>query len=263
MSGLLKIVREGRAIHITLNRPEARNALSHDLITELLQAIRQADADPAIKCIVLRGEGEHFCAGGDVKNFAEIMATPPEGRQDMFERRVLVGGRLPQAVLECSKPVVVVAQGAIAGAGLGLCLAADYVLCGSSSFFVAAHVKIGLAVDCLVSTLLVQAMGIKAAMKMALLGERLDAGQALRYGMVSEVVADADLPAATQALLQRLTEGPAVAMASTKRLLNEAAYGDLGKQMVLEAKAVGRCAATQDFATGVAALLARRPPRFD
>jgi 2-(1,2-epoxy-1,2-dihydrophenyl)acetyl-CoA isomerase len=262
MSELLQITREGRAVHLTLNRPEARNALSHPLIDELLQALRDAEADPAVKCIVLRGAGGHFCAGGDVKNFAEVMATPPDGRRDLFERRVLGGGRLPQAVLECSKPVVAVAQGAIAGAGLGLCLAADYVLCARSSFFVAAHVRVGLAVDCLVSSLLVQAMGIKAAMKMALLGERLDAEQALRFGMVSEVVADEDLEAATHALLQRLAAGPAIAMAGTKQLLNEAAYGDLGRQMVLEARAVGRCAASADFATGVAALLAREQPRF-
>lgn len=263
MSDLLQVARQGRIVHLTLNRPEARNALTHELIDELLRALRSAEPDPAVKCIVIRGKGEHFCAGGDVKGFSAMLAASPEDRQDQFERRVLAGGRLPQEILDYGKPVVALVQGAVAGAGLGLCLAADYVLCARSSFFVAAHVRVGQAVDCLVSTVLVQAMGTKAAMKMALLGERLDADQALRFGLVSEVVDDDGLEAAAQSVLERLCQGPAVAMAATKQLLNAAAYGNLGPQILLEARAVGRCAATRDFESGVTARLAREEPRFD
>jgi 2-(1,2-epoxy-1,2-dihydrophenyl)acetyl-CoA isomerase len=263
MSGMLKVSTGNRVAQLTLNRPESRNALAPELVSELIQAVRDADADPAVKCILIRGEGEHFSAGGDVKGFAALMATPQDRRQDLFERKVLAGNRLPQTLLEARKPVVAVVRGAIAGAGVGLCLAADYVLCGQSAYFVAAHVHVGLALDCGLSPLLVAAMGIKQAMRMALLGERIEAEQALRLGMVTEVLPDEELPAATEKLLQRLAAGPAIAMAATKELLNEAAYGDVERLLALEARAVGVCAATSDFATGIEAVRARKKPQFD
>ena len=263
MSEMLKIATENRVACFTLNRPESRNALAPELVVELIQAIRDADADTAVKCILIRGEGEHFSSGGDVKGFAELMATPQNRRQDLFERKVLVGNRLSQAVLQARKPVVVVARGAVAGGGLGLCLAADYVLCGESAYFVASHVNVGLALDCGLSPLLVAAVGIKQAMRMALLGERIEAADALRLGMVTEVLPDAQLPAATDRLLQRLAAGPATAMAASKELLNAAAYPEVELLLALEAKAVGVCAGTRDFATGIEAVMARKKPQFD
>lgn len=263
MSDLLKIECRDRAARLTLNRPESRNALAPDLISALIQAVRDADADPMVKCILIQGEGEHFSAGGDVKGFAELMSTPQEQRRDLFERKVLVGNRLPKSLIEARKPVVVVARGAVAGAGVGLCLAADYVLCGESAYFMVAHVHVGLAVDCGVSSMLVGAVGIKQAMRLALLGERIDAREALRLGMVTEVMPDAELDAASEALLTRLCAGPSNAMAETKALLNEAAYGDLERQLAHEARAVGLCAGTNDFAEGLQAVTTKRRAQFE
>lgn len=263
MSDSLKIERQGRTARLTLNRPESRNALAPELISALIQAIRDADADPQVKCILIHGEGAHFSAGGDVKGFAELMSTPQEQRRDLFERKVLTGNRLPKSVIEARKPVVVAARGAVAGAGVGLCLAADYVLCGESTYFMVAHVHVGLAVDCGVSAMLVGAVGIKQAMRLALLGERVDAREALRLGMVTEVIPDADLPAATETLLTRLSAGPSIAMAETKTLLNEAAYGDLERQLAREARAVGLCAGTNDFAAGLQAVTTKKRAQFE
>lgn len=263
MSDILKQEMRDRLAVFTINRPEVRNALSPELVALLIQGIRAADANPAVKCILIEAAGDNFSAGGDIKGFSQVLDAPAQQRYDEFERRLLVANRLPQAILDASKPVVVVTRGAVAGAGLSLCLAADYVLCGASTFFVVAHVNIGLSLDCGLSGLLIGAMGVKAAKRMALLGERIDAAKALQLGMVTDVLGDDDLPAATLKLTTRLANGPAIAMASSKRLLNQAAFGDFQRQLADEAAAIAACAASDDFATGVKAALAGARPQFD
>lgn len=253
----------GRVATITLNRPDARNALSPELTGELIRLIRSADSDSAVKCILLRGEGAHFCGGGDVKSFQEPLTLPPDERYDVFERRLMVGNRLPQVLLDCSKPIVVATRGSVAGAGVALCLAADFVISGSSSYFLAAHVLIGLSLDCGLSGLLVAAMGVKAAKRLALLGERVDAREALELGIVTRVVADEELDDKVNELIARLAAGPSVAMAGSKRLLNSAAYPGFSRLLAMEADAVARCAQSTDFGNGVTAMLSRSSAKFD
>lgn len=263
MSDILKFEVVDRVAILTINRPEARNALSPELVALMIQTIRAADADPSVKCILIEAAGENFSAGGDIKGFSELLETPGAERYDLFERKLLVANRLPQAILDATKPVVVATRGAVAGAGLSLCLAADYVLCGSSTYFLAAHVHVGLSLDCGLSGLLIGAMGVKAAKRLALLGERVDADKALQLGMVSEVLGDEGLPLAVRKLTARLAAGPAVAMAGTKRLLNDAAFGDFQRQLANEATAIAACAATDDFAKGVTGVVGGTRPAFN
>jgi 2-(1,2-epoxy-1,2-dihydrophenyl)acetyl-CoA isomerase len=253
----------GRIATVTFNRPEARNALNPELIGELVQLVRAADQDAAVKCILIRGAGENFCAGGDVKTFRDALSMTAEERFDMFERRLMVGNRLPQVLLDCSKPIVVATRGAVAGAGVALCLAADFVISAESSYFVMSHVLIGLSLDCGLSGLLVPALGIKAAKRLALLGERIDAAEALELGLVTRVVDDVQLDDQVQTLASRLAAGPAIAMAGTRHLLNRAAYPDFAGQLAGEAVAVARCAASDDFGKGINAMLSRSAPEFD
>ncbi len=263
MSEQIKYAVSDRVACITLNRPEARNALSPDVTAGLITLVRAADHDPDVKCVLIRGEGEHFSGGGDVKSFGETLSLTPDERYDMFERRLLVGNRLPQVLLDCTKPVVAATRGAVAGAGLAICLAADFVICASSSYFLAPHIFLGITLDCGLSSLLVGAMGIKAAKRLALLGDRVSAGEALDLGIVSQVIPDANLEEAVRSLTSRLAAGPAVAAANTKRLLNRAAYPGVVEQIAEESKAIAQCAATADFCEGVRATLARTKPAFD
>lgn len=251
-----------RVATITLNRPEVRNALSPEVTGALIRMIRAADEDAAVKCIVIRGAGGHLSAGGDVKSFQEALTQPAAERYDMFERRLLVGNRLPQVMLDCSKPIVVAARGAVAGAGMSLCLAADFVLCSTTAYFLAAHVHVGLSLDCGLSGLLVGAMGIKAAKRLALLGERISASEAAELGIVTAIVEDDGLDAALQALTARLAAGPATAMAGTKRLLNAAAYPGFTTLLADEATGIARCVASEDFARGVDSVVNRKPASF-
>ncbi|MCK8683271.1 enoyl-CoA hydratase/isomerase family protein [Pseudomonas umsongensis] len=263
MSDIIKYVVVDRIATLTLNRPEVRNALSPELIEALIKQFRAADSDPQVKCIVIQGEGEHFCGGGDVKGFGETLTLSAEERFTLYERKLLVGSRLPNLLLEASKPVVVKTRGAVAGAGLALCLAADFVVSGESSFFLAAHVHIGLSLDSGLSGLLVAAMGIKEAKRLTLLGERIDTQEALRLGVISQAVPDTGLDAAVSKLAQRLAEGPAVAMAASKALLNHAAYRGFSEQLAEEAVQVARCAADKDFDSGIRAVLEHKRPTFD
>ncbi len=252
-----------RVATITLNRPEARNPLSQDVSAELVRLLRQADTDTSVKCILIQAVGENFSAGGDVKGFSETLALSPEERYDQFERRLLVAGRLPNALLDTSKPIVVATRGAVAGAGMALCLAADFVIAADNTFFLAAHVHVGLSVDCGLSGLLIGAMGIKAAKRFTLLGEKVGANDALSLGIVTTVVADDALQDEVAKLTRRLTKGPATAMAGTKMLLNHAAFRDFGTVINEEAYAIARCVAKDDFCKGVEGMLNKKSATFD
>lgn len=259
----IKVSVEDRIATLVLNRPDARNALSPDLIEELIRCFHAVERDARVKCIVLRGEGDHFSGGGDVKGFSETLSLSAEERHAVYQRKLLLGFRLPNLLLESPKPVIVVTRGAVAGAGLGLCLAADFAISGHSSFFLAAHVHLGLSLDSGLSGLLVPAMGIKAAKRLALLGERITADEALALGIVSQVVADEGLDAAVDDLARRLVRGPSTAIAASKALLNRAAYRDFSEQLKQEADLVAKCAATEDFRSGIQAYLAREKPEFE
>ena len=253
---------EGRVGTVVLNRPEARNALSPELTDALITQVRALDRDPQVKCIVLRGQGDNFSAGGDVKSFNQALALSPEQRHAQFEKRLLVGSRLPNVILQTNKPVIVVTQGAVAGAGLALALAADFTVCAASSYFIAAHVHVGLSLDVGLSRLLVETIGIKQAKRLALLGERIDATQALALGLVTEVVSDESVDEVVHKLIVRLSSGPQRAMQGSKQLLNAVAYAGLDGQLADEARHIAACTAEADFEEGVRAMLEKRRPRF-
>jgi 2-(1,2-epoxy-1,2-dihydrophenyl)acetyl-CoA isomerase len=252
-----------RIATITLNRPEVRNALSHSVAAAVVRMLRQADSDPAVKCIVIKGAGEHFSAGGDVKGFGETLELSAEERYDQFERAVLLGNRMPRALLETSKPIVAATRGAVAGAAVALCLAADFVVAAESTYFLVAHVHIGLSIDCGLSSLLIGTTGIKTAKRLALLGERVMAEEALSLGFITKLVTESDFDAEVEKLTSRLARGPAAAMAGSKILLNQAAFQGLDDVLSAEAQSVAKCAATDDFRKGVRGLLDRTAVKFE
>jgi 2-(1,2-epoxy-1,2-dihydrophenyl)acetyl-CoA isomerase len=248
---------------ITLNRPEARNAISHAVAAELVGLLRRADGDPNVKCILIRGTGENFSAGGDVKGFNEKLKLSPGERYEHFERAMLLGNRLPRAMLESSKPIIAATRGAVAGAAVALCLAADFVIAAESTYFLVAHVHIGLCIDCGLSSLLVAAIGIKSAKRLALLGEKVMAEEALALGFVTRVVSESTLESEVENLASRLTKGPAMAMARSKELLNRSAYPGFVDLLAAEAISIATCSATEDFQRGVRGLLDRKPVEFE
>lgn len=253
---------DGPIARITFNRPQARNALTSAMVLGMREFLMRIETDPAVRCVVMTGAGEHFMAGGDVGGFARaIDAAPAERRRD-FEERARSAMSLFAVMERLPQPIIAKVRGAVAGASVGWVAAADFVLVSETALFVVAHIHLGTSPDGAVTWHLPRAVGLRKAKEMALLGGRLSAAEAVDCGLANRLVPDAELDAETEQLALRLASGPSVAIARTKALLNQAFANPLARQMELEAESFGACAATDDFAEGVHGFIDKRKTIF-
>lgn len=261
MSAVRYDVRDSVAI-LTLNRPESLNALNLAMIAALRETTARAAFDPAVRAVVVCGAGEHFMAGGDLKWFREQLALPPAERQPAFEQVI---GDVHASILNLKgmrKPVIAAVQGAVAGFGLSLMLAADLALAADNAYFTLAYSNIALSPDGGATFSLPRQVGLKQAMEIALLGDRFDVARARELGLVNRVVAPAQLEDEALALARRLAAGPAEAIARTKALLNASFEATLETQLVAEQRAFAACGAHPDFSEGLAAFFEKRRPAY-
>lgn len=212
---------------LTMNRPEKRNALNSELTRQLLEALREADKDDAVACVVLAGAGQGFCAGADLAEFKDL--TPEN--HDLVEARAELTMQLHLAFSKMGKPVVTAVQGAAMGGGAGLAIAADMAVMAEGAKIGYPETRHGI-VAAIVMANLSRQVGRKAAFELVALGEPIGARQALALGMVNRVVPDADLMPEAMALAEKLAAVKRPAMATTKRLFHEVA--DLPLEQALE-----------------------------
>jgi 2-(1,2-epoxy-1,2-dihydrophenyl)acetyl-CoA isomerase len=254
-------VKDGIA-RLTLNRPQQLNALNEALGRELIDLTGRIEHDPAVRCVVLQGAGDHFCAGGDITMFRELAKQPPRERQ-RHEREFLHGIHVAiLSLAEMPKPVLARVQGAAAGIGLSFVLLADLAIAADDAKFTLAYNQIGLSPDGSSSYFLPRTVGLKKAMEIAFLGERFDAKTALSLGIVNRVVPRAELDAAVEAMAQRLAAGATQAIGRTKALFRRSSRASLADQLAAEVEHFAASAATDDFVEGANAFLEKRPPRF-
>src|SRR6266446_5002736 len=247
---------------ITLNRPEILNAVNREVIAELAAAVAEAAEDRAARVVLLRGAGTHFCAGGDITMFAELIRLAPAERQTALYRIVDTLHPLLVRMRHMPKPVVAVVQGAAAGFGLSLVLAADLALAAEDAIFTSGYIHLGTSPDGGMTATLARVVGLKQAAELMLLGDRFDAPRALQLGIVNRLVAPAALEAEAMALAARLANGPTHAYGRTKALL-QATLGDaFDAQLRRETESFAACAGTADFAEGVRAFLEKRRAVF-
>jgi len=239
---------------IALNRAEVMNALSSTLRRELLHALLRAPTEARV--MVLTGSGRAFCSGQDLQDAGQI------GSFDM--ERVLNEEYVPmiKAITDSPIPTIAAVNGAAAGAGANLALAADIVIAAESASFIQAFTRIGLVPDAGGSYWLPRQIGLARSMGAMLLGEKISARDAANWGMIYECVADAEFAARVAARATQLATGPSVAYTGVKTMLRASFGNDLDSQLALEARLQGACGRTQDFAEGVAAFLGKRPARF-
>lgn len=249
---LIRYASDGRVATITLNRPDRINALSPALLAALVAATERARAD-GVRAVLLAGEGRGFCSGAD------LAAGLPEDLgallRDHYEPAI-------RAIRDLPVPVVAAVQGAAAGAGCALALAADLVVAGEGAYFLLAFANIGLVPDAGATWSVAKAVGRARAMEMALLGERIAARQALEWGLINRVVPDEELLTAAQALAGRLADAPTVTLGMIRGAVNAAL--DLSYSDILELEAANQAAAgrTADFREAVTAFGEKRAPIF-
>lgn len=262
MPETILIARHGAVEEITLNRPAVLNALDRTMIAELTEAVERVGGDPAVRAVVLRGAGDAFMAGGDLRMFHGTLAKPAAERHADLHAAVLRLQPLVRGLRDMPKPVVAAVHGAAAGFGVSLAMACDLVVAADNAVFTLAYCHIGTSPDGSSTFFLPRHVGLKRAFEIALLGDRFDAATAERLGLVNRVVPVADLAADAMKLAGRLANGPTQAYAATKALLNASLESGLDDQLAREADGFAGCAVTEDFAEGVTAFVEKRKPAF-
>ena len=262
MSDLLETIEDGVAV-LTLNRPQARNALSGPMIAGLLEALPRLSADPNVGAIIITGAGGAFCAGGDVKGFAATEGGANHGRspeQAAFSLRQSM--EISRWLHDMPKITIAAIPGAAAGAGLSIALACDFRIAAKGAKITTAFAKVGLSGDFGGTYFLSQLVGVAKAKELYLLSDVILAEEAERLGIVNRTVEGADLATEAMALAQRFAKGPRITLGLMKKNLNTAERGDLQLSFDTESLNHSRTAQTEDHAEAAKAFVEKRAPVF-
>jgi 2-(1,2-epoxy-1,2-dihydrophenyl)acetyl-CoA isomerase len=244
---------------LVLNRPDKLNAVNPAMLTELLQAIDAAEADPSTRALLLTGNGRGFCAGQEL---GPDLTPGPGGPPDLETLANTYHHEVVRRLRASRLPVVCAVNGVAAGAGASFALACDIVLAAKSARFVQAFVKIGLVPDSGASFFLTHSIGEARARALAMLGDAIDADTAASWGMIWKAVDDAALLPEAEALTVTLAKGPTGALSRMKQMFEAAGTNSLHAQLDLEARLQGEAGRTGDYAEGVRAFQEKRPPVF-
>ncbi|MEM6108844.1 enoyl-CoA hydratase-related protein [Mycobacterium sp. 050272] len=247
---------------ITLNRPDAANALRPADRDALIALLSTADTDERARVVVLRANGKHFCSGADVNALQDRRQTVQKRVLDPMRRIMSGAQKLIASILDCNKPVIAVVQGAAAGLGAHIAYASDLVIAAENAYFTESFVKRGLTVDGGGCYLLPRRIGMQKAKEMAFFGEKLGAAEALALGLVNRVVPAEELDAAVADFADRLATAPTSAIALTKRLLNDSPDCDRRAAFTAEAMAQEIQSYSHDSQEGVQAFVEKRPTRY-
>ena len=245
---------------ITLNRPDKLNSFTKTMLESFLEALETAAADPAIRAVIITGEGRGFCAGQDLSDRAVAPGDEAPDLGESLENRYNPAVRLIRSM---PKPVIVAVNGVAAGAGANLAMTGDIVIAARSARFIQSFARIGLLPDSGGTFFLPRRVGAARAMGLALLAEPLDAETAAAWGLIWEVVDDEELLDVATELGRSLAEGPTAGYAAIKEALNASLGNNLDTQLDLERDLQRRSGLTADYGEGVRAFMEKRPPRFE
>lgn len=269
---------DNQVCRITLNRPEALNAITPDQRERIITLLAEASADPDVRAVVLTGTGRGFCTGADLRGgrggatadgervAGERVAGERVARERVpgdVARTIRLGAqRLVASVLDCEKPVIAAVNGTAAGLGAHLAFACDLVLAAESAKFIEVFVRRGLVPDGGGAYLLPRLIGPQRAKELMFFGDALTAADAERLGLVNRIVPDAELDKTVRKWAERLATGPTRALALTKQLVNAALDTDRATAFAAEATAQEINMTTQDAREGVASFVERRSAEY-
>ena len=255
----LRLETEGAIARIVFDRPDRANAIHSDWALAILQFLRKAEYDPAIRCVLISAQGKHFQAGGDLAFDKSLSRVETLG---YTQDAMVAWNRMLIAIHDLAKPVVAAVQGGTVGASVALVAACDMVVVADDAFFIVAQSKIGASLDGLPSYFLPRKVGLAKAMEWCLLGDRVPALEAVRAGLVNRVVPRAELEDAAMIWCHRLAEGATTAIGLSKRLLNRSLGSNIHAQSAAEMEAYAAVVATDDWKEGIQAFMEKRPAQF-
>lgn len=243
---------------ITMNRPEAANALNAEMAKDLMHAALRCSEDPAIRAVILTGAGRLFSGGGDLKSFAAQGDNMPYHLKEVTTYLHAAVSRFTRM----DAPVIAAVNGTAGGAGMSLCCFCDLVLAAESAKFTMAYTRVGLTPDGSSTYFLPRIVGLKRALELTLTNRLLTAQEAMEWGIVTKVVPDANLQAEADALAAQLATAATGALGSAKRLLHSGWSETLETQMELETQTIAARARTADGREGIAAFIEKRAAKF-
>jgi 2-(1,2-epoxy-1,2-dihydrophenyl)acetyl-CoA isomerase len=245
---------------LTLNRPEALNALTVKMGEEFKAAIGDVVASSA-RAVVLTGAGRAFCAGGDLREMQRMAQT--ESRfEAFFDEPLQLLHECVMLIRDTPLPFIAAVNGVATGAGCNFALACDFVLAADSAKFNQAFIKVGLVPDCGGSFILPRLIGWRRATEFMMTGDLMTAGEAAAAGMINAVVPDEELMSRAMAMAERLAQAPTAAIGRIKRMLEAGANNSYEEQLELERQVQIESGQTKDFREGVAAFIEKRSPKF-
>jgi len=252
----IQLAYDGAVATITLNRPEKRNAISYDLIDDLLGALREVAKSPA-QILILTGAGKAFCSGMDLDNLKSLIGRSPA--QSLEDSKTMAS--LFRTLYEFPKPTIAAVNGAAIAGGTGLATLCDFTIAVSEAKFGYTEVKIGF-VPAIVSTFLMRQVGEKIARDLLLTGRLFDAEEAKRIGLINEIVAGEKLLERARELAALLLENSPASLRYTKRLLSDAVRAEVDMQIETAVRENAAVRSTADFREGVTSFLEKRKPRW-
>lgn len=244
---------------LTLNRPQQRNAFNAEMLDHWAEALQQCQRRPDIRVVIVTGAGRTFCAGGDIKEMQQRLASSPL-TQKMFLESV---HRIPLTLAAIDKPVIAAVNGAAIGAGMDMALMCDIRFAAVTARFAASYVHMGLVPGDGGAYFLPRILGVAKALELLWTGDVIDATAAERLGIVNRVLPPEELMPYTREFAQRLAHGPQIALRLTKRAVYESQAVDLHTSLDLISSHMAVVTATSDHREAVQAFLEKRQPRFE
>ncbi|AVF44707.1 MULTISPECIES: 2-(1,2-epoxy-1,2-dihydrophenyl)acetyl-CoA isomerase PaaG [Acinetobacter] len=245
--------------YLTFNRPKALNSFNVDMHREVAEVLNQWTKNPDVRCVVISGEGRGFCAGQDL---GDRVVDPNAEAPDLGYSIETYYNPLIKTIVNMPKPVICAVNGVAAGAGANIALACDLVIAAKSANFVQAFCRLGLVPDSAGTWFLPRAVGHARAMGLALLGDKLPAETAKEWGMIWDVVEDAELKTKVTELAERLAKQPTFGLSLIKKAIHQSSNNTFDEQMLLERDLQRIAGRSEDYREGVQAFMNKREPNF-
>lgn len=245
--------------YLTFNRPKALNSFNVDMHREVAEVLNLWTKNPDVRCVVISGEGRGFCAGQDL---GDRVVDPNAEAPDLGYSIETYYNPLIKTIVNMPKPVICAVNGVAAGAGANIALACDLVIAAKSANFVQAFCRLGLVPDSAGTWFLPRAVGHTRAMGLALLGDKLPAETAKEWGMIWDVVEDAELKEKVTELAERLAKQPTFGLSLIKKAIHQSSNNTFDEQMLLERDLQRIAGRSEDYREGVQAFMNKREPNF-